>query len=167
VSKGSKRRPRQIKEQTFKDNWDKIFGSKKKKESINKLKRSCADSLHPIYLNLRVASLLGWLKNRQLVFSFGSAMGSCREENVGLKWLCNGKNVNCTALAESPIPMGFLSMCGCAIAHACTYAQRGLKALCLEVCAVVQLCNPLKRGKEVGNKPTFHCSRIDEKGILK
>ena len=38
MSKGSKRRPRQIKEQTFKDNWDKIFGSKKKKESINKLK---------------------------------------------------------------------------------------------------------------------------------
>ena len=30
MSKGSKRRPRQIKEQTFKDNWDKIFGSKKK-----------------------------------------------------------------------------------------------------------------------------------------
>ena len=34
MSKGSKRRPRQIKEQTFKDNWDKIFGSKRRKKVL-------------------------------------------------------------------------------------------------------------------------------------
>ena len=60
---------------------------------------------------------------------------------------CNGKNGNCTTWSERCILMGFLRLCGCAIAHACTCAQRGLKPLCLAVRAVVQLCNPLKGEK--------------------
>jgi len=74
-----------------------------------------------------------WLKNKQ-------------------KWLCNGKSANCTCPLERCILMRFRWVCGCAIAHACTYAHAPLKALILLVCAVVRMCISIENYRWVAKR---------------
>ena len=40
LSKGSTRRPRTIPDKTFDDNWDRVFGKKKKEDKQNDKKKS-------------------------------------------------------------------------------------------------------------------------------
>ena len=64
------------------------------------------------------------------------------------KWLCNGKNSNCTALSQVIDLALFYRVCGCAIAHACTYAHAPLKAPILLVCAAVRMCISIENYRE-------------------
>ena len=43
------------------------------------------------------------------------------------KRLCNGEKPNCPPPSVSCILIGFRWLCGCAVAHACTYAHTPLK----------------------------------------
>jgi hypothetical protein len=64
------------------------------------------------------------------------------------KWLCNEKNANCTALSQVIDLALFCRVCGCAIAHACTYAHAPLKAPILLVCAAVRMCISIENYRE-------------------
>ena len=68
------------------------------------------------------------------------------------KRLCNGKSANCTCPLERCILMRFRGMCGCAIAHACTYAHAPLKALILLVCAAVRMCISIENYRWVAKR---------------
>ena len=68
------------------------------------------------------------------------------------KWLCNEKNANCTALSQVIDLALFCRVCGCAIAHACTYAHAPLKALILLVCAVVRMCISIENYRWVAKR---------------
>ena len=56
------------------------------------------------------------------------------------KRLGNAEKPDCTPPSQVIDIRSFVSMCGCAVAHACTYAHARLKAPFLQVCAVVRLC---------------------------
>ena len=65
------------------------------------------------------------------------------------KRLCNAKKPYCTPLSQVIDIRSFVSMCGCAVAHACTYAHARLKAPFLQVCAVVRLCISIENYRKV------------------
>ena len=65
------------------------------------------------------------------------------------KRLCNGEKPNCTPPSVSRILIGFRWLCGCAVAHACTYAQARLKPPFLQVRAVVRLCISIENYRKV------------------
>ena len=65
------------------------------------------------------------------------------------KRLCNGKKPNCTPPSQVTDIGSFVSMCSCAVAHACTYAQARLKAPFLQVRAVVRLCISIENYRKV------------------
>jgi len=65
------------------------------------------------------------------------------------KRTCNGEMANCTPPSETCIPMRFRCLCGCAVAHACTYAHAPLKALVLLVRAVVRTCISIENYRKV------------------
>ena len=64
------------------------------------------------------------------------------------KRMCNGEMVNCTPTPERCTPMRFRCMCGCAVAHACTYAHPPLRALVLLVRATVRTCISIENYSE-------------------
>ena len=65
------------------------------------------------------------------------------------KRLCNGKKPNCTPPSQVTDIALFVSMCSCAVAHACTYAQARLKPPFLQVRAVVRLCISIENYRKV------------------
>ena len=65
------------------------------------------------------------------------------------KRTCNGKKPNCTPPSQVTDIASFVSMCSCAVAHACTYAQARLKALFLQARAVVRLCISIENYRKV------------------
>ena len=65
------------------------------------------------------------------------------------KRMCNGKMANCTPTLRSPSLMRFRCMCGCAVAHACTYAHPPLRALVLLVRATVRTCISIENYRKV------------------
>ena len=65
------------------------------------------------------------------------------------KRLCNGKKPNCTPPSQVTDIGSFVSMCSCAVAHACTYAQARLKPPFLQVRAVVRLCISIENYRKV------------------
>lgn len=65
------------------------------------------------------------------------------------KRLCNAKKPYCTPLSQVIDIRSFVSMCGCAVAHACTYAQARLKPPFLQVCAVVRMCISIENYRKV------------------
>ncbi len=64
------------------------------------------------------------------------------------KRMCNGEMANCTPTSERCIPMRFRCMCGCAVAHTCTYAQPPLRTLVLLVRATVRTCISIENYSE-------------------
>ena len=56
------------------------------------------------------------------------------------KRLCNGERANCTPPLERCMVATFRGMCGCAVAHACTYAHASLKGAWILVRAAVRTC---------------------------
>ena len=68
------------------------------------------------------------------------------------KRLCNGKRANCTCPLGGCTLMRFRGLCGCAIAHACTYAHAPLKALVLLVRAVVRTCISIENYRWVARR---------------
>ena len=64
------------------------------------------------------------------------------------KRMCNGEMVNCTPTSERCTPMRFRCMCGCAVAHACTYAHPPLRTLVLLVRATVRTCISIENYSE-------------------
>ena len=64
------------------------------------------------------------------------------------KRTCNGEMANCTPTLRSPSLMRFRCMCGCAVAHACTYAHPPLRALVLLVRATVRTCISIENYSE-------------------
>ena len=68
------------------------------------------------------------------------------------KWLCNGKNANCTALSQVIDLALFCRVCGCAIAHACTCAHAPLKGAWLQGCAVVRMCISIENYRWVARR---------------
>ena len=65
------------------------------------------------------------------------------------KRLCNAKKPYCTPLSQVIDIRSFVSMCGCAVAHACTYAHARLKPPFLQVCAVVRMCISIENYRKV------------------
>ena len=68
------------------------------------------------------------------------------------KRLCNGKRANCTCPLGGCIPMRFRGLCGCAIAHACTYAHAPLKGAWLQGCAAVRMCISIENYRWVARR---------------
>ena len=64
------------------------------------------------------------------------------------KRLCNEKIANCTCLVQVIDIRYFVSMCGCAAAHACTCAHTALKPLILLVRAAVRMCISIENYRE-------------------
>jgi len=64
------------------------------------------------------------------------------------KRMCNGEMVNCTPTPERCTPMRFRCMCGCAVAHTCTYAHPPLRTLVLLVRATVRTCISIENYSE-------------------
>ena len=75
------------------------------------------------------------------------------------KRLCNGERANCTCTPERCILKGFYRVCGCAVAHTCTYAHAPLKPLILLVCAAVRMCISIENYRKV-YKHTYSVGEI-------
>ena len=75
------------------------------------------------------------------------------------KRLCNGERANCTYTLERCILKGFYRVCGCAVAHTCTYAHAPLKPLILLVCAAVRMCISIENYRKV-YKHTYSVGEI-------
>ena len=65
------------------------------------------------------------------------------------KRLCNAEKPDCTCPTQVTDIALFVSMCSCAVAHACTYAQARLKPPLLQVCAVVRMCISIENYRKV------------------
>ena len=78
------------------------------------------------------------------------------------KRLCNGKKANCTCPSERYILKGFCGVCGCAVAHACTYAHAPLKGALTLVCAAVRTCISIENYRKVYT----HTLSVEEIGSL-
>ena len=65
------------------------------------------------------------------------------------KWLCSGRRGNCTAPLERCMVATFRGLCGCAVAHACTYAHTPLKGALTLVCAAVRTCISIENYRKV------------------
>jgi len=74
------------------------------------------------------------------------------------KRLCNGKRANCTCPPERYILKGFYRVCGCAVAHACTYAHASLKGAWILVRAAVRTCISIENYRKVYTH-TLSCRR--------
>jgi len=68
------------------------------------------------------------------------------------KRLCNGERANCTYTLERCILKGFYRVCGCAVAHTCTYAHAPLKPLILLVRAAVRMCISIENYRWVAKR---------------
>jgi len=83
------------------------------------------------------------------------SMGQCILECVleckksVCKRLCNGQRGNCTCPPERCMVAVIYGMCGCAVAHACTYAHASLKGAWILVCAVVRMCISIENYRKV------------------
>ena len=69
-------------------------------------------------------------------------------KNGVCKRLCNGQRGNCTCPPERCMVAVIYGMCGCAVAHACTYAHPPLRALVLLVRATVRTCISIENYSE-------------------
>ena len=76
-----------------------------------------------------------------------------------IKRLCNGKRSNCTCPSEMYILKGFYGVCGCAVAHTCTYAHAPLKGALTLVCAAVRMCISIENYRKV-YKHTYSVGEI-------
>ena len=65
------------------------------------------------------------------------------------KRLCNGERANCTPPLERCMVATFRGMCGCAVAHACTYAHASLKGAWILVRAAVRTCISIENYRKV------------------
>jgi len=79
------------------------------------------------------------------------------------KWLCNGQRGNCTAPLERCMVATFRGMCGCAVAHTCTYAHTSLKGAWLQGCAAVRMCISIENYRKVYT----HTLSVGEIGSLR
>ena len=80
-------------------------------------------------------------------------------ETYAIKRLCNGKRSNCTCPSEMYILKGFYGVCGCAVAHTCTYAHAPLKGALTLVCAAVRTCISIENYRKV-YKHTYSVGEI-------
>jgi len=78
------------------------------------------------------------------------------------KRLCNGKRANCTCPLGGCTLMRFRGLCGCAIAHACTYAHAPLKGAWILVRAAVRMCISIENYRKVYT----HTLSVEEIGSL-
>jgi len=85
-------------------------------------------------------------KERKKQMSHNNIKPDCAK--IIQKRMCNGKMPNCTPTLRSPSLMRFRCLCGCAVAHACTYAHAPLKALVLLVRATVRTCISIENYSE-------------------
>ena len=79
------------------------------------------------------------------------------------KRLCNGKKANCACPSERYILKGFCGVCGCAVAHACTYAHASLKGAWILVRAAVRTCISIENYRKVYT----HTLSVGEIGSLR
>ena len=79
------------------------------------------------------------------------------------KRLCNGERANCTPPLERCMVATFRGMCGCAVAHACTYAHASLKGAWILVRAVVRTCISIENYRKVYT----HTLSVGEIGSLR
>ena len=75
------------------------------------------------------------------------------------KRLCNAEKPDCTCPTQVTDIALFVSMCGCAVAHACTYAHARLNPPFLQVCAVVRMCISIENYRKV-YKHTYSVGEI-------
>ena len=68
------------------------------------------------------------------------------------KWLCSGRRVNCTAPLERCMVATFRGVCGCAVAHARTYAHASLEGAWILVCAAVRMCISIENYRWVARR---------------
>ncbi len=90
-------------------------------------------------------------KQKNYKVKYNDTCKNCEDDCTKIiqKWLCNGEKPNCTPPSVSCILIGFRWLCGCAVAHACTYAQARLKPPFLQVRAVVRLCISIENYRKV------------------
>ena len=76
---------------------------------------------------------------------------NCEDDRLKIiqKRLCNAEKPDCTPPSQVIDIRSFVSMCGCAVAHTCTYAHARLKPPFLQVCAVVRMCISIENYRKV------------------